>query len=133
MLCEKGFHIIEILITLVIVGILATTSLSSYRHYYIREKRLEAAIALNNLMLAMEHYHIEHNSYENASFKTLSISDRVANNTYQLIIQSNENDYSLVAQPLGDQLINDNTCGALILNSLGEKKITGLGNINECW
>jgi type IV pilus assembly protein PilE len=131
--CE-GFHLIEMLITLGIISILTSASFSTYTHYFMREKRLEAVSTLYNLAIAMEHYHIEHNTYADATLKELHISEYVADNSYQLSIRSANNDaYVLYAKPVGNQLKNDRPCASLILNSLGEKSISGTENVTACW
>lgn len=130
----KGFHLIEILITLTILMILLAVSIPTYSHYLVCEKRLEAEAALGKLAILMEHYHIEYNTYQGATLTELKMPQHIAKDNYQLIIQSvNDNDYLISAIPLGDQAEKDDACRTLTLNSLGQKRISGSGNLNECW
>lgn len=130
----KGFHLIEMLITLMIIAILMATSIPTYSQYLIYEKRLEAVSALAKTAIKMEHYHIEHNTYQGATLQTLHMPARIAKNSYQLIILSAAgNAYVLSAMPLGRQAEKDSTCGILTLNSSGKKSISGPGKLNDCW
>ena|SRR3989338_8337717 len=129
----KGFHLIEILIVLAIVGILAAFSIPLYSQYRMQERRQEAAQILSQLAIAMEKYQVEQNTYQDATLNLLHFKELIADHRYQLIIQSaTENDYFLVAKPLETQAEND-PCGALTLNSRGEKGITGTEKIEDCW
>lgn len=130
----KGFHLIELLITIGIIAILAATSIPTYSQYLMYEKRLEAASTLAKLAVKMEHYHIEHNTYEGATLQALQMPEYIAKDNYKLVIQSaTSNAYELSAKPLGRQAEKDRVCGILTLNSLGKKTISGSGNLNECW
>lgn len=129
---HHGFHLIEIVIVLAIVAILAAISIPTYSHYLVSAKRLEAKSTLAKMALALEQYYIEHDSYRDATLEILHISN--TSSDYQFIIQSAaENTYLLAAVPLNHQAGNDSTCGTLSLNSLGEKMISGSGNVNDCW
>lgn len=129
-----GFHLIEILITLAIISILITLGIPMYSHYVTQERRLEAATILSQLALALEQYHIEQNSYEQATLPLLHFPKTIAKNTYQLAIQSaTDTQYFLTATPLGIQAIRDVACATLTLNAKGEKGNTGAKEADECW
>ncbi len=128
----KGFHLIEIMIALAIISILAAIALPSYLHHLVRAKRLEAETQLTKLAIAMEKYHVENNSYQNASLAVLNFPDVVARGNYKLnITKASDNDYVLTANPIGKQA--EDTCGQLLLYSNGDKKITGDNAISKCW
>lgn len=130
----NGITLIELLIVLTILGILSAFCIPLYSAHIAKEKRLEAALTLNKLALAMEHYYIEHMSYEEVTLEKLGFSKIIADNRYQLIIQAaTENDFKLAATPLDAQAKVDSLCGTLTLNSLGEKGVTGPGQVIDCW
>jgi type IV pilus assembly protein PilE len=130
----KGFHIIEILITLAVIAILTTIAIPSYSSYITNARRLEATHTLARLSVDLEHYFIEHDSYEGVSLSTLHIAPLIAKNAYSIQIQSASNhDYILTATPLGKQAERDTHCAILTINSLGEKHISGDGKVDECW
>lgn len=128
---NKGFHIIEILITLIIISILTTLSIASYSRYVTATHRLQAKSYLIRLGLQLEQYHADHHTYRGM------IADPLPNpirNVYVLqILSANEFDYLIAAIPLGRQAIDDNACGMLRLNAQGVKTISGSGNIEGCW
>lgn len=131
---KQGFHLFELLIVLVIVGILTTLSIPLYSHYMAKSHRLEAMIALKKLAASLEIYFSENNTYQGATLENLNFSPFVAKDSYQLSILENLNDtYTLLATPLGDQAEKDMLCGTLTLNSLGEIKVEGTGQISDCF
>lgn len=130
----RGFHLIEVLTTVAIVGILAILCIPIYSQYTVHARRLEAANTLSQLAIAMEQFHVEHNTYESASLAALHFSDTIAKDNYRLGIKTaSNNDYLLVAVPLGHQAEKDRQCGTLTLDASDVKGMTGNGNINECW
>jgi len=131
---HPGFHLIEILIAITILSITASFSLPLYSSYLVATRRLEAATTLSKLAIAMEQYHIEQNTYQNASLATLHFPEMIAKNNYQLIIQTTtDTHYLLLAKPVGKQSEKDQRCKTLTLTSAGEKGVTGTGRVNTCW
>lgn len=130
---KNGFHLVEILSVIAILSILCSLCLPLYGQYLVQARRLEATIALSQLALAMEQFHIEHNSYEGATLSTLHFSDNIGKNNYHLRMEVTNNDYKLIAQPLGRQAEKDSHCGELILLANNEKAVSGLGSARECW
>ncbi len=129
-----GFHMIELMISISIMSILIALCYPSYSHYVIQARRLDAATQLSKLAIAMEHYHLSHHTYENATLAALHFPAVIANGNYQLIIETtDEHDYLLNAMPLRNQAKKDRTCASLTLNSMGEKGIRGMGRVDECW
>ena len=60
---QRGFTLIEILITLVIVSIVASVALPSYKNYILRGERSEALAALDKLMNAQERFLLVNGTY----------------------------------------------------------------------
>jgi type IV pilus assembly protein PilE len=129
-----GFHLIELLVVVAIICTLATLSFPHYSQYFVREKRLEAIGALTKLAFALEQYYVTNNTYEKATLATLKFSRLIIKNNYELMIQSTtDDDYLLIAKPLGNQAKDDKACGALTLNSYGQKGAHGHQNVETCW
>lgn len=130
----RGFHIIEVLMVLAIIGIVTALAIPLYSQYITSTRRLEAANTLSKLAVAMEKFHIENNSYENATLEALNFSDSIAKDNYHLIIQTaSNNNYSLAAEPIGKQAEKDFRCATLVLSANNKKTVTGPGNTEECW
>ena len=62
---NKGFSLIELMIAMVIVGILATIMLPSYRQYVTESRRSEGVAMLLNVMQQQERYYTEMLRYAN--------------------------------------------------------------------
>jgi type IV pilus assembly protein PilE len=62
-----GFTLIELMVVVVIIGILTTISVGSYRRYMIRTNRTEATSALLQLQVAQEKFFLQNNSYASAA------------------------------------------------------------------
>lgn len=60
---KKGITLIELLITIVIVGILAAVAIPSYTGYMVRARRADAKTALEQLRASQEMFRAERGSY----------------------------------------------------------------------
>ena len=58
-----GFTLIELMVVLLIVGILGTVAVPTYRQYVIRAHRTEAKTALLRLAANQERHYLQHNTY----------------------------------------------------------------------
>jgi type IV pilus assembly protein PilE len=128
---NDGFSLIEIMITLTIIGVLLIIALPIYSQHTIHANRMTAEIALTKVAAALEQQYITTQSYKDMTLDKLHI---VTPKQYQLKITSTtDSTFTLTANPLAEQAKNDKACAALTLNSNGEKGITGFGTIEECW
>lgn len=131
---SKGFHLIELLTAVSILAILVTLCVPLYYQYSIRAKRLEAAAALTNLAVAMESFHVSHQTYEGATLSKLNFPEKIAKNNYRLAIRNAvDNDYVLIAKPMGKQAKHDTECASLMLSANEKREISGSGKIDDCW
>ncbi len=141
----KGFSLIELMITVAIVGILAAIAYPSYVEHVNRSRREDAKATLLELAQWMERSYMLNLKYNQDSQGNL-INLAQANTWLQTQIQNANistyytfafnniagNAFTLSATPQGAQA-NDK-CGTLTLNNLGQT-----GNLNaqlsaqECW
>lgn len=129
-----GFNLIEIMIALIVIGVLTAISIPVYTQHIARAKRVEAEILLTKLAAALEQYYTINHTYQNATLAKLGMPEIVADNHYQLIIEStNALNYSLAAKPIAEQASADKECGTLTLNALGGRGNTGFGSTISCW
>lgn len=129
----KGFSLLELLITISIVGTLSAICIPVYSQHIAHAKRVEAEITLQKLAVALEQYFTIHNSYSDADLQKLGFTENT-NTRYQFVLSSMTNDgYVVSAIPSAKQAEKDLACETLSLNSIGEKKISGNGSIEDCW
>lgn len=108
---QSGLTLIEILVALVIVAILATIAYPSYRQQVQSARRADAQQALLGLASAMERYHTQNLTYENAAdgdgapqiFPDEAPLDGDPKYYDLRIIDAEVDDYTIQAQPKGDQ------------------------------
>lgn len=128
---EKGFSLIEIIISFSIIAIMLAIALPAYFHHLLRAERMTAEIALTKLAAALEQYHLTANSYKNSKLEDFNIDSP---RQYQLeIVSATPSTFMLAAHPLAEQAEHDKECATLTLQSTGERGITGLGKREECW
>lgn len=63
---HKGFTVIELMITVVIIAVLAAIALPSYRDYILRGKLVDAHTALADFRVQMEQFYQDNRRYDGA-------------------------------------------------------------------
>ena len=128
---ESGFTLIELMITVAIVGILSAIAYPSYQQYLLRANRADAKAILMESAQFMERYFTTNNTYVGATVlsavapKGASVSSK----KYDISFTDDPtaSAYTLQAEPAGSQ--DNDTCGTLTLSSTGAQTPTTAG----CW
>lgn len=133
---SAGFTLMEVMIAVVIVSILATVALASYRGHVLRANRSAVAGFMLEVANREERYLLDNRQYgtslvaigmtvpsEVSGNYTVSVADDDASSTVP--------GYVITATPIGGQLRDDAECGTLTLNHLGAKTASGAGS--RCW
>lgn len=130
---KKGFTLIELVITIMIIAILVGISYPAYSEYLTRVRRAAAVGALLDLAGRMEEYYTVNDKYLGATLDTLGVHDENYKNFYSLSINAKSDEYTLSATPINNQFRSDIKCGELSIDQIGNKKISGSGDPEECW
>lgn len=131
----RGFTLIELVIVVAMVAILAAIALPSYQESVRKSRRGQAKADLLELVQMLERAYSTDRTY--ARYSTLDApfnqSPRDGEARYAITIENvTAATYTLTATPQGSQA-NDTRCGALRINQLGAKSITGTGVAADCW
>lgn len=153
---QSGFTLIELMITVAVIGILGAIAYPSYNEYIAKSRR---AVARNTLLEAaqwMERFYSQNSRYDQNSAGTATSAatvigtqftfvpkDATATSAhYQIVltvINSNQNVYTLTAAPLN--AMTGDKCGSYRTNQTGARINTGFTSVfadaiaaaRECW
>jgi type IV pilus assembly protein PilE len=136
-----GVTLIELMIVIVIVAILASIAVPSYRSYVLRSHRVEAKTALLNLAAAQEKFYLVNNTYATNSLLSttppagLGLAATTEGGWYTIAITGGDAaSFSATATATGTQTA-DGDCATFTINQLGQKSATksGGGASTVCW
>lgn len=145
MLSSKGFSLIELMMTVAIVGILTSIAYPNYQASVGDSRRADAKAALLGLANAMERHFTENNTYLGAGttggntgvptvyFATSPIDGGTA--YYDLTINAvDASTYTLNATPVATSAQAGDVCGTLAITQTGVKSFSGVsGSVAKCW
>jgi type IV pilus assembly protein PilE len=134
----QGFTLIEILVTLAIVGLLAAIALPAYQDSQLRAGRADGKNALMQVASDQERYYSNNFAYlakatPLATVPANTLLSRDGN--YQVTVAACSGGtiatcFTATATPQGAQTADD--CGNLTINSLGVRAASG-GTVADCW
>jgi len=132
---QRGFTLIEVMITAAIIAILTAIAFPSYTRYLVRGKRAAAQALMYTAVSKQEQYMLNSRSFT-STFADLKVNvpPEVSNN-YTLSVTADNAatppTYYVEAVPAGGQAANDSRCGTLRLTNTGTKTASGGGT--DCW
>jgi len=127
---NSGLSLIEIIIVLALAAILTTIAVSSYNGIVLDSRRKDAQISLLEMQQAIELIRLEHGKLIESEINKLPTASNMS--FYQLEFTQSQDSYTVTAIPIGAQAV-DAECGNFVLDNLGQKSITGDGDVNGCW
>tara|TARA_R110002050_G_scaffold12166_5_gene40235 strand:+ start:3194 stop:3640 length:447 start_codon:yes stop_codon:yes gene_type:complete len=127
----SGFTLIEVMITVAIVGILASVAYPSYVDFVTRSNRAEALQELTRFANLQEQYFIDHRAYS-SSMEDLGIGSaknyKLPSKNYRIVPSiPSAGTFRLRAKALGVQLTNDPDCKTIDITDTGKKTPA------KCW
>ena len=121
---ERGFTLIELMITVAIVAILAAIAYPSYTNYVKRGYRSEGTALLSEATARIERYYAQNNSYDiGTDISKIGLTAASATGKYSLSVASTPTSYTFSVAPQGTQ--QTDSCGTLTINQAGTKTSTG--------
>lgn len=131
MTSQRGFTLLEVLITVIIVGILAATASMGYMSYVERAHRSEAKSVLMDLSQRLERHYTDEGTYD--GFDVPDNLSRIPaeesrNQTYSINVDTDDQSFTITASPSGAQ--TEDKCGDLSVDNVGRRSSEGGG---DCW
>lgn len=130
---SRGFTLIELMITVVVVGILAVIAVPGYQDYVRKARRADGKAALLRIQLQQEKWRAGHTTYSN-DLASIGVGTSSTDGYYTLSLSgANESGYTATAtagtKQSGDKA-SGTSCATLTLVSAGN---TATFNPEACW
>lgn len=120
---SRGFTLIELMVTVVIIGILATIAYPSYTRLIQASHRADAQASMLEVSQAMERCFTEQNVYNDAACpSTPDDTER-----YVVTLTATATGYTVTATPQATGGQNNDRCGTMTITHLG------IQSPADCW
>ena len=129
---ERGFTLIELMITIVILAIIVAFALPSYTAQAQKSRRSDGTAALSRATMVMESCRSDLATYSGCAGRVAATSEE---SFYDLtvVVATGGVSYTLTATPTGVQA-KDARCATITLSSQGTKGYTGTASdASTCW
>jgi type IV pilus assembly protein PilE len=137
---QRGFTLIELMITVAIIAIIVAVALPSYQAYVLRTHRSAASSCLTEMAQFMERVYAGNLRYDlNNGVATALPATQCRNDLatrYTIALDGGaltQRGFSLTATPQGAQAAGDAACGTLAIDQSGAKSVSGAGGVAHCW
>jgi type IV pilus assembly protein PilE len=127
-----GFTLLEVLISVAIVGILASIAYPSYTDFVTRSNRAEAQRELMRLANLQEQVYIDTRSYA-ADMTGLGFANAIyatETGNYEITVSAQTaTTFTLTATAISNQATNDSACSTITIDDTGKQD----GESSHCW
>lgn len=133
---KNGFTLIELIITVAIIGILAAVAWPAYERQSMKNRRTIGIRALMTASNELQRCHSDIGGYVDNSNNDCTFSTTKSERDYYDITATITIDkFTLTATPApGKAQAGDTECATLTINHLGQKGYSGTATtINRCW
>lgn len=136
---NAGFTLIEIMITVAIIGILAAIALPSYQEYIAKSRRAEATTVMLEAGQYMRRYYSANDSFTTTlpSGLTNIPRDQSTNQNYKVAATVNTTSFTITATVQSTGPMANDKCGTYSFTSQGAKLntkgVVNNGLIEGCW
>jgi type IV pilus assembly protein PilE len=135
---NKGFSLIELMITVSIVGILAAIAIPSYAAYTKRANRTDATRTITVYAQALERCYSQTFTYVGcAAAPTASVASPQGYYTITIATATAPTaTYSITAVPVASPQLQDSSCMHFAVDNSGKQSAlnsSGLDNTKTCW
>lgn len=136
---QWGITLIELLVTLVIVGILASIAIPSYREYVARGHRADAkAVLMEDVQFMERNFTLSNRYHQDSAGNAISLpytqSPKAGTALYTISATTlSATQFVLSATPVVGGAMDGDGCGAFTYSQQGVKGVTGGLSVAECW
>ncbi len=125
---KKGFNLIELMITVAIIGILAVATYPSYTDYIAKGARADGLASLMRVANLQEQFYLDNKQYtEDMKDLNLGADPYITDNGLYSVDSKGTTNFTATATARGIQKTRDSGCINIEINDIGERTSA------ECW